>query len=80
MRYDWTPLLRLTVGFDRLFEVFAEAQRAGEHNYPPFCIGGSTGLASGSFAGAMNAACLQPRTIVINASETPHHRIEASAA
>jgi hypothetical protein len=79
MRYDWTPLLRLTVGFDRLFEVFAEAQRAGENNCPPSYVGGSTRLTSGSLAGAMNAAGLT-RAIAINAPEAPHHRIKASAA
>jgi molecular chaperone IbpA len=80
MRYDSTPLLRQTAGLDRLFEVFAEVQRAGENNYPPSYVGGSTRLASGSLAGAMNAAGLTPRTIAINAPEPPHHRIEASAA
>jgi molecular chaperone IbpA len=38
MRYDWTPLWRSTVGFDRLFDVFDEAQKASEDNYPLYNI------------------------------------------
>jgi molecular chaperone IbpA len=38
MRYDWTPLWRSTVGFDRLFDVFDEVQKAAEDNYPPYNI------------------------------------------
>jgi len=38
MRYDWTPLSRSTIGFDRLFDVFNEAQRASEETYPPYNI------------------------------------------
>jgi hypothetical protein len=30
MRYDWSPLWRSTIGFDRLFDVFDEAQRTTE--------------------------------------------------
>ena len=35
MRYDWTPLWRSTIGFDRLFDVLDEVQRTAEENYPP---------------------------------------------
>jgi molecular chaperone IbpA len=38
MRYDWTPLWRSTIGFDRLFDVFDEVQKASEDNYPPYNI------------------------------------------
>jgi len=38
MRYDWTPLWRSTVGFDRLFDVFDEVQKASEDNYPVYNI------------------------------------------
>lgn len=38
MRYDWTPLWRSTIGFDRLFDVFDEAQRTSEDTYPPYNI------------------------------------------
>jgi molecular chaperone IbpA len=38
MRYDWTPLWRSTVGFDRLFDVFDEVQKASEDNYPLYNI------------------------------------------
>jgi molecular chaperone IbpA len=38
MRYDWSPLWRSTIGFDRLFDVFDEAQRTTEDNYPHYNI------------------------------------------
>jgi molecular chaperone IbpA len=33
--YDFAPLWRSTIGFDRLFDLVESAQRAGEDNYPP---------------------------------------------
>ena len=36
--YDFSPLWRSTVGFDRLFDLAEIAQRAGEDNYPPYNI------------------------------------------
>ena len=36
--YDFTPLWRSTIGFDRLFDLVETAQRAGEDNYPPYNI------------------------------------------
>ena len=36
--YDFSPLWRSTIGFDRLFDLAETAQRAGEDNYPPFNI------------------------------------------
>ncbi|MEH2513618.1 molecular chaperone IbpA [Nitrobacteraceae bacterium AZCC 1564] len=38
MRYDWSPLWRSTIGFDRLFDVFDEVQRTAEDNYPHYNI------------------------------------------
>ena len=38
MRYDWTPLWRSTIGFDRLFNVLDEVQRTAEESYPPYNI------------------------------------------
>jgi molecular chaperone IbpA len=38
MRYDWTPLWRSTIGFDRLFDVLDEVQRTAEEAYPPYNI------------------------------------------
>jgi molecular chaperone IbpA len=35
MRYDWTPLWKSTIGFDRLLE---EIQRTAEETYPPYNI------------------------------------------
>jgi molecular chaperone IbpA len=36
--YDFAPLWRSTIGFDRLFDLAEAAQRAGGDNYPPFNI------------------------------------------
>ncbi|MGX9394081.1 Hsp20 family protein (plasmid) [Nitrobacteraceae bacterium UC4446_H13] len=37
--YDFAPLWRSTIGFDRLFDIFDAAQRAeGEDHYPPYNI------------------------------------------
>jgi len=36
--YDFTPLWRSTVGFDRLLDLAANAQHAADDNYPPFNI------------------------------------------
>lgn len=33
--YDFAPLWRSTIGFDRLLDLLDETQRAGEDNYPP---------------------------------------------
>ena len=38
MRYDWTPLWRSPIGFDRLFDVLDEVQRTAEESYPPYNI------------------------------------------
>ena len=38
MRYDWTPLWRSTIGFDRLFDILDEVQRTAEETYPPYNI------------------------------------------
>jgi molecular chaperone IbpA len=36
--YDFSPLWRSTIGFDRLFDLAETAQRMGEDNYPPYNI------------------------------------------
>ena len=36
--YDFAPLWRSTIGFDRLFDLVETAQRATEDNYPPYNI------------------------------------------
>jgi hypothetical protein len=33
--YDFSPLWRSTIGFDRLFDLAESAQRATEDHYPP---------------------------------------------
>src|SRR4029079_10744243 len=36
--YDFSPLFRSTIGFDRLFDLAATAQRGAEEGYPPYNI------------------------------------------
>jgi molecular chaperone IbpA len=36
--YDFSPLFRSTIGFDRLFDLVETAQRAAEDTYPPYNI------------------------------------------
>lgn len=36
--FDFSPLFRSTVGFDRLFDLVETAQRAAEDTYPPYNI------------------------------------------
>jgi molecular chaperone IbpA len=36
--YDFAPLWRSTIGFDRLFDLLDETQRGVEDNYPPYNI------------------------------------------
>ena len=36
--YDFSPLFRSTIGFDRLFDLVETAQRATEEGYPPYNI------------------------------------------
>jgi molecular chaperone IbpA len=36
--YDFSPLWRSTIGFDRLFDLAESAQHTGEDNYPPYNI------------------------------------------
>ena len=36
--YDFSPLWRSTIGFDRFFDLAESAQRASEDNYPPYNI------------------------------------------
>src|SRR5437868_15175494 len=36
--YDFAPLWRSTIGFERFFNLLDEAQQATEDNYPPYNI------------------------------------------
>jgi molecular chaperone IbpA len=36
--YDFSPLFRSTIGFDRLFDLAETAHRAAEETYPPYNI------------------------------------------
>ena len=38
LTYDFSPLWRSSIGFDRLLDLVEAAQRAGEDNYPPYNI------------------------------------------
>jgi molecular chaperone IbpA len=38
MRYDFSPLYRSTVGFDRLFDMLDQATRGDSANWPPYNI------------------------------------------
>src|SRR3954468_1323258 len=38
MRYDFSPLYRSTVGFDRLFDMLDQATRGEAANWPPYNI------------------------------------------
>ena len=34
--YDFSPLFRSTIGFDRLFDLAETAQRGTDDSYPPY--------------------------------------------
>ena len=36
--FDFTPLWRSTIGFDRIFDLLDETQRTVEEHYPPYNI------------------------------------------
>ena len=36
--YDFAPLWRSTIGFDRIFDLLDESQRTLEEHYPPYNI------------------------------------------
>src|SRR2546430_644215 len=64
--YDFTPLWRSTIGFDRLFDLAETAQRAGEDNYPPYNI---ERLAEDRYQIALAAAGFSPNEISITAEQ-----------
>ena len=65
--YDFSPLWRSTIGFDRLFDL-AEmaAQRAGEDNYPPYNI---ERLAEDRYQISLAVAGFSPGEISITAEQ-----------
>ena len=64
--YDFSPLWRSTIGFDRLFDLAEMAQRAGEDNYPPYNI---ERLAEDRYQISLAVAGFAPSEIVITAEQ-----------
>ena len=65
--YDFAPLWRSTVGFDRLFDLAqAAAQHAGEDNYPPYNI---ERLSEDSYLISLAVAGFSPDEISITAEQ-----------
>jgi molecular chaperone IbpA len=64
--YDFAPLWRSTIGFDRLFDLAEAAQRAGEDNYPPFNI---ERLADNRYQISLAVAGFSPDEISVTAEQ-----------
>jgi molecular chaperone IbpA len=64
--YDFSPLWRSTIGFDRLFDLAEMAQRAGEDNYPPYNI---ERLAEDRYQISLAVAGFAPGDIAITAEQ-----------
>jgi molecular chaperone IbpA len=64
--YDFAPLWRSTVGFDRLFDLVENGQRLDEDNYPPYNI---ERLGSDRYQIALAAAGFSPAEISITAEQ-----------
>ena len=64
--YDFSPLWRSTVGFDRLFDLVETAQRAGEDNYPPYNI---ERLAEDRYQISLAVAGFSPDEIAVTAEQ-----------
>src|ERR1700719_1290601 len=63
--YDFSPLWRSTIGFDRLFDLAEIAQRAGEDNYPPYNI---ERLAEDRYQITLAVAGFSPTEIAVTAA------------
>jgi molecular chaperone IbpA len=64
--YDFAPLWRSTIGFDRLFDLAETAQRASEDNYPPYNI---ERLSEDRYQISLAVAGFAPNDIVITAEQ-----------
>src|SRR5512144_2061611 len=65
--YDFTPLWRSTIGFDRFFDLVDAAQNAGsDDNYTP-CNGGRLG--EGRYQSSLALAGFTPDEITITAEQ-----------
>ncbi len=64
--YDFSPLFRSTIGFDRLLNLAESAQRAAEDNYPPYNI---ERLADDRYQITLAVAGFSPDEIAITAEQ-----------
>jgi molecular chaperone IbpA len=64
--YDFSPLFRSTVGFDRLFDLVETAQRAIEESYPPYNI---ERLADDRYQFSLAVAGFSPDEVSITAEQ-----------
>ena len=64
--YDFAPLWRSTIGFDRLFDLLDETQRGVEDNYPPYNI---ERLAEDRYQISLALAGFSPDEITITAEQ-----------
>jgi molecular chaperone IbpA len=64
--YDFAPLWRSTIGFDRLFDLVETAQRAGEDTYPPYNI---ERMAEDRYQIALAVAGFAPDEITVTAEQ-----------
>jgi molecular chaperone IbpA len=64
--YDFSPLWRSTIGFDRLFDLAETAHRAGDENYPPYNI---ERLGDDRYQTSLAVAGFSPEEISITAEQ-----------
>jgi molecular chaperone IbpA len=64
--YDFSPLWRSTIGFDRLFDLAELAKREGEDHYPPYNI---ERLAEDRYQISLAVAGFAPEDISITAEQ-----------
>ena len=64
--YDFSPLWRSTIGFDRLFDLAESAQRAGEDHYPPYNI---ERLGENRYQISLAVAGFSPEDILVTAEQ-----------
>ena len=64
--YDFSPLFRSTIGFDRLFDLAETAQRVTDEGYPPYNI---ERLAEDRYLITLAVAGLSPGEISITAEQ-----------
>jgi molecular chaperone IbpA len=64
--YDFAPLWRSTIGFDRLFDLLDETQRGSEDNYPPYNI---ERLAENRYQISLAVAGFSPDELTVTAEQ-----------